>query len=391
MRLFEIHNLNEGNTKQDLADVVKHSDNTRLLTRVAAYLKNQLSAQNIDQPVNEESVDNIRNSILQMLDQIDDADELQKILGVMRRDEIQTGVKELFASKGIGVGKANDEYLANLILSANSTFEEKLAFIEKAKVGYFEGTDILKNKNGNLLSLISQPDTVLKQIIGPLSKFAGKIGYPGDTGPAEMAMLLLGNKIGFPSKGDLDIAGTEVEVKASQRNKGKLAGGRPKGRNGWNSPTTIKPWFFSTLKKMGATKKELSQPLNLNTSGFNNLNVILDRVSDKNKTIGFMNELFKLMYSEITDSQLEIMHSSITDSGTLDVADFMFSWAKIQSSYYSQQEGHDVMMIINTDSLNYVLIDSPEDIDLHRGTLRFASHPSWNDNQSMSTMQFIVT
>lgn len=391
MRLNEVRSLYEDNEKAEIKQVVQQSDNTSLLMKVAAYLKNKLAAQDDEQPVNESDINDVKSAIMQMLDQVNDADELHKILSVMRRDEVYSGVKEIFDAKGIGYGKKNDEHIAALILATNSTFEEKMQFIERAKVGYFDGADILKNKQGNLIGIIKNQDNVLKQIIGPLSKFGGKIGYPGDTGPAEMAMLILGKDVGFPQKGDLLIASTEVEVKATQKgNKGKVAGGRPKGRNGWNSPTTVREWFFDSLAEKGATEEELSQPLNLNPTGIENLSNILTRVSDKKESSAFIKEMLQRLYSDADDDMINLISPSIMDDGGIDVATFIKQWAKIQHAYYAQQEGHDVMMIINTDSLNYVLVQDTSDIDKHEGVLKFASHPSWNDNQSMGTMQFIV-
>ncbi len=411
--------------KNELSDLVRNSDNVGLLTKIANYLSSKIQAEeprpdseeNIDN-VNEEMAGNVKNTVLAMLDKLDDnSPEWAKIIDILRRDEVSELSTQVVQTKLGSVNGYLDKKLRDLVMRSKAPFEQKEEFLRKLASGdgYFDGKELLNQRSGNIYQMLSSNPVAAD--LGPKMalEFRGDMGYGPDQGPGEIMMTLLGKNIQLASKGDLKIGNQVAEVKATSRSKkGKkgFSGGRLYSTTGYGSGFAIKKDLYKNLLAVGIPEQALLEyglptrkaatdsgvevkkgGVNLNLSGLANINGLFKEYEvspDQAKTVikGIVDGLYTKLPSGMEKGILNL----IQNDGTFDPQDFLIEMTKLAHVYYMGLEGHDSLMLFNTDSGNYAVMYTAEDVEklLRDGIISLTSHIDLEDDRGKGSSQLII-
>ena len=403
MRYFELYEMgNASDIKSKIKSLLAGTTNLNVFknvaNRVSAFLTNQNKEdKNTDKDEVTEDMSTIKTKLYKMIEKIEDPIELDSIYSLLQKDVILEQCKMLYLKKFGSTGRSQDRWFANLILNTKSSFEDKEKFLNEllANNGLFDGSALLRSKTGSFDSFVKTGNSVYIQLKTEVLKHRGQLGFGPDQGPMEIYLVLFGDGVSLATKGDLEIAGNIVEIKASQKSGSGVVGGRPVATSGYGTPAGLKDRFYDKLRKLGATDEFLeANSFNLNPKGFNNINqVIIDNSVKPAQTKELIDLIFKGLYTKMDDSLITRMYSSIKSDGTIDVARFLRELAVVQVIYYKEIEGFDSIMIANSDSTNYVLIDDAKDAEelYDTGKYKLSALISWNEARGGSAVtQMIV-
>ena len=401
--------------KNELADLVRKSENTGLLTKLLNFLdkKVQVEIPNEEPTVNEDMSGNVKAQVLSMLDKLDDnSPEWAKIIDVLRKDEITALCVQLIQNKMGSVNGHFDKKLRDMVMRAKYPFEEKEAFLEKViSDGYFNGSDLFSNAQGNIYNAID--DGIARDLAMQMSRqFRGEMGYGPDQGPGEIMMVLLGKNIGLASKGDLKVGNQTVEVKATSRGKKGFSGGRLYSTTGYGTSSTIKRDLYQALLSVGIPEQELLKygmpskeaardagipvvrgALNLNISGLTNLGELFKANNiSQDQARGVVKVIIDGLYAKLPAGMEKPLLALVQSDGTIDAADFLIEMTKLAHTYYKGLAGHDALMIFNTDSGNYAVMQSGDDVGkmLKSGAISLTSHIDLDDDRGKGSSQIII-
>ena len=414
MRYFELlENKNVEQQKKDLIDMIKSSKSVDFIKKLGQKIlssisipnqtnKTQINKDQIDKnkdtntdlPLTEDMA-SVKAKLIKMIEKISDPIELDTIYSLAMKDVVLDKCREYYISKLGSTGKGQDRWFANLILNTKSTFEEKEEFLEHLiqHNGLFDGNALLGKKTGSFDSLIQTKNTVYQQIKTELLKHRGQLGFGPDQGPMEMFLVLFGSGISLASKGDLDVNGKIVELKASQKSKGGgVVGGRPVATSGYGTPAGVKKYFYDKLAELGASEEFLEErSFNLNPKGFVNINKVLaDNGVKPAQTKELIDVIFTGLYPNMDSSLISKIYASINSDGTIDPAKFFKLHSVVQITYYKDIEGFDYLLIANSDSTNYVLISDEKDAESLYGTYKPSALISWNESRGGSAATQLI-
>lgn len=411
--------------KNELADLVRKSENPGLLNKILNFLNRKVQAEqppeenpnqpNQNEPVREDVSNNIKSQVLSMLDKLDDdSPEWSKIIDVLRKDEITALAVQAIQKKLGAVNGHLDKKLRDMVMRVNYPFEEKEAFLEKLARGdgYFDGKDFFSNQQGNLYDKINDP--IAKDLALQMShQFRGELGYGPDQGPGEIMMILMGKNIGLATKGDLKVGNKTVEVKATKRSKSnKYSGGRLYSTTGYGTSSTIKRDLYQALLdaripqerllSYGMPTKEAAQQagvdvvdgaLNLNLSGLNNLGELFKEFNlSRDQAQSIVKVILNGLYTKLPDGMGKDVLNTVQSNGMINPQEFLIEMTKLAHLYYMLLAGHDAVMIFNSNSGNYAMMETSEDVEkmLKSGTITLSSHISLDDDRGKGSSQIII-
>ena len=244
----------------------------------------------------------------------------------------------------------------------------------------------------------------------------------GAIGPGEMALSLMGNPANKGKRGDLNIGGVEVEIKASASSGGRLnskaiakatsgwkvwsknikeiTDSAPEGRNvnvtnkkGDREKIPLKGWDGNSHGKSG--KK--GSVYNWNQSGFRNLNEqILDPYSDFDKTFKLFHETIFTLVQNIDkiNNADRLIASAINQDGTVDYEKMNKAYTKIAYLSYTQTDAFDKLMLLRTDTLDFTIIENADELTSgmfgDNPTVAIGSGFNWNDDQQTPTPGYMA-
>lgn len=398
MRYFEIfENANPGDIKKKIKDLLSSTSNLSVFKAVANRVSDFLTKNKNEKPETvTEDMNTIKSKLIKMIEQISDPIELDTIYSILQKDVILEQCKMLYLKKFGSTGRAQDRWFANLVLNTKTSFEEKEEFLNHLleNDGLFKGASLLTSKTGSFDGLISTKSNVYEQIKTEVLKHRGQLGFGPDQGPMEIFLVLFGSDIGLATKGDLTIAGSIVEIKASQKSGSGVVGGRPVATSGYSTPAGVKGSFYKKLKQLGATDEFLElNAVNLNPKGFNNINqIILDNAVKPEKTKELIDVIFTGLYPNMDESMIRQMYSSIESNGTINTQKFLRELSIVQIMYYKGIEGFDYILIANSDSTNYVLIKDEKDAAklYDAGAYKLSALISWNEARGGSAVTQVI-
>lgn len=400
MRYFELYEMaNATDIKAKIKDLLSNSNNLSIFKNIANRVTSVLTKQNKNDDKEEvtEDMSSIKAKLYKMIEKIEDPIELDTIYSLLQKDVILENCKMIYLKKFGSTGRNQDKWFANLILNTKTNFEEKETFLAELlkNNGLFAGVDVLRSNIGSFDSLVKTTNSVYMQIKSEVLKHRGQLGFGPDQGPMEIYLVLFGDNVSLATKGDLEIAGKIVEVKASQKSGSGVVGGRPVATSGYGTPAGLKDRFYDMLRKLGATDEFLEvNSVNLNPKGFNNINqIIKDNSVKPQQTRELIDLIFNGLYTKMDQSLISRMYKSVNGDGTLDIAKFLRELAVVQVAYYKEIEGFDSIMIANSDSTNYVLISDDNDAATlyDSGKYKLSALISWNEARGGSaTTQMIV-
>ena len=412
--------------KKEVADLVKKTKNTGLLTQLLNFISSKVKLEEPEpptepnptptpnpEPVHEATESDLKSQVLGMLDKLDsNSPEWEKIIGVLRKDELSQLSTQAVQHKMGSVNGHLDKKLRDMVNRLKVPFEQKEAFLMTLAKGdgFFDGKQMLASNNGNIYSMISS-DPVATDLAPKMAlEFAGSMGYGPDQGPGEIMMVLLGKNIGLATKGDLVVGNKTVEVKATGKGakSGKLSGGRLYSTTGYGANTQIKRELFhhlvaagipeDTLLQYGFPKKDpnvkvVTGGLNLNNAGLTNLNKLISEYKlGKDKTTDIIRVILNGLYTQLPDGLADGVYNLIKSNGSFDPTAFLIELTKLAHVYYMMHEGHDILMLFNSDSGNYASMETAEEVGslLKSGKIGLTAHLDLNDDRSKGSSQLIV-
>lgn len=411
--------LESTQTKTKLSALVRKSNNFDLLSKLLNFLKVKAKVENLTgdnkSPIAETLEDNVKGQVLKLLNQLDDdSPEWNNILDLLRKDEITSLAAQVIMNKMGAVNNRLDKKLRDLVIRADASFEEKEELLQKLANGggYIDGKALLNSQSGNLYEGMKSSELADFLARRMAKEFRGDMGYGPDQGPGEIMMMIMGTGIRSATKGDLDINGTVVEVKASGKGKSGFSGGRLYSTSGYGTSSLIKRDFYKELVNAGISKEVLLQygmpsndaakaagvkvikgGLHLNLSGLTNLSDLFqDQKIGRAGAQKIISVLINGLYTKLPDSMTKSMMSIVKSDGSFDATDFLIEMTKLAHVYYMGIAGHDALMVINTDSGNYAIMKSAEDVEtlLRDGTVTLTAHINLDDDRSKGSSQLII-
>ena len=426
MRFVEL--FEDSQEQKELKSLVASTDNDKVLAQIINYLKSKVSTAKPDSAAPQTSIAtpaekdsaakktiavedaaNLKSQALQLITQLEDPEELDKLISFLRRSEISDLAKRVIAQQFDSVQGDLDKKLSALLTRIKNPFDEKIQFLEKIlqQGGIFDGTTLLANKTGNIYSLIKN-DPIAGAIAKILAtQFRGTMGYGPDQGPGEIMMILLGKNINLANKGDLEIGNNSVEVKATSKGEKSLSGGRLTTTTGYGRSTSIKKILFTKMVEAGIPAEVLAQygwpskssdqktvpgGLNLNSAGLNNLSNLFKQYLSQEDAKKIIEIMLDGMYTKLPDNMDTPVLDLVQSDGSFDNKKFLKELNKLAHKYYQFIEGHDTLMLFNTDNGNYVLIQDAADFDelFDSGKVALTSHLDWNDDRAAGSSQIVV-
>jgi hypothetical protein len=267
----------------------------------------------------------------------------------------------------------------------DATAKKILDFMNRCQEGILDLRAIVNQEKGNVLSGISGSD---KEILDMLENALMK-AKPGKTagnwGPGELGLAILGTPVNKASKGDLDVGGEMIELKASQNPK---KGGRlgttslARGKDGKSTYlAAIKELMISagynskTLSWNPDSKTYIGTPVGKGRKtsflSFGQTFVeqalnpkIKDRVSpDDTKKF-----LEKVALSCIIDDSKKMVKTAwvskcVNSDGTINLPLFNIKYAGMLFSLYQRVDGVGKIMVLNPITGSFYILNGPADLE----------------------------
>ena len=412
MRFVEL--FEDSKEQKELKTLVKKTNNNQLLSQIVNYLKSKAAAaipqeKSSQKTIATEDVSNLKSQALDLINQLEDPEELDKLISFLRRSEISDLSKRVIVKQLGSIQGGIDKKLAALLTRIKNPFDEKIQFLNKIlqQGGLFDGASLLANKSGNIYNLISN-DPIASAIAKTLAdQFRGTMGYGPDQGPGEFMLILLGKGVELASKGDLSIGNNSIEVKATKKGTSGFAGGRLLTTTGYGRATSVKKILYpmmidagipaDVLQQYGWPNKEAGQKtipggINLNISGLKNLSELFKQYVSRDDAANIIKTMLDSLYTKMPDGMYGPILDLIQADGSFDNKKFLVEKTKLAHKYYQFVEGHDTLMLFNIDNGNYVMIQDANDFDnfFASGKVALTSHLDWNDDRAAGSSQIIV-
>jgi len=414
-------------------DLVNKVDSPSALSKVAAYLNNLLVKIDIkrnipdepeeiglgDQNQVKENIESDKEFIIASIQEIADSgneEQLNAVISFLKGAELLELSKSAIESTiSQGVKGGLDQKLAQIIQNYNIRFDQKEKSLQNliSNKGLWDGNILIKNKTGNIYSIIADP--LFKGIAKNISlQFRGTMGYGPDQGPGEFLLALTGKGIDLAEKSDLVLVnGIGVEVKAdnggirSAAGKVSRSGGRLYSTSGYGTAGTARVAMYKSMIENGVPESVLSSygwptkkkgqkippgGLNFNKSGINNLNKIFSEYLDQEKVRSVLKAMISGLYLDLPENMENDFINIINPDGTIDFLDAQIKLVALAHEYYKHQEGHDYIMVFNTKNGDYVMIKDGEDIEklVKSGDLKFTAYFDFFDDRSKGSPQLLT-
>jgi hypothetical protein len=104
--------------------------------------------------------------------------------------------------------------IANVIIEAPGTFDEKMAFIDGLHTGYVDVPKLLDGKKHHFSDLLKPNKSISSKFLFNMFNEMKDLGQKAKKGPSEFSFAILSPKISVFGAGDLKIGGRIIEVKA---------------------------------------------------------------------------------------------------------------------------------------------------------------------------------
>jgi hypothetical protein len=268
----------------------------------------------------------------------------------------------------------------------NKTASQILDFMNRCQTGIVDLKQVIDNGKGNVLSSIEGED---KRILDMLENALMK-AKPGKTagnwGPGELGLAILGTPVNKASKGDLDIGGEMIELKASQNPKqGGRLGTRAlaRGTDGRSKYVSALSTLLSeaghTLKtaslkpdspvyvgiKKDSKKQASISHLNFGQGFVNSaLNPLIANKVSPDSTAKFLEQvaISCIVNDHIKDVKTAWVKKCVNSDGTINIEAFNLKYAGMLYSLYQRVDGVGKIMILNPLTGSYYVLNGPNDI-----------------------------
>lgn len=362
-----------------------------------------------------EDAQSMKREALSLIDQVEDEEQLNALLSFLRKNDIfELCHAAIEANISQGVKEDLDKKLGQMIMDLNAPFEEKEEFLKQLATGegYWDGEDLIRNLKGNVYQKMSG-NSVASALAKPIAlQLRGKMGYGPDQGPGEFLLAFTGAGIDLAEKSDLVlISGKGVEVKADgtavNPNTGKKSrsGGRLYATSGYNGGTGARSLVRSTLIEAGVPEEALDEfgwngktkgkkynNLNFNKAGIANMNQLLAEYTEGGAAERILAAIARGFYTDLPSGMESDFVKNSSKNNQIDYATAIKEFVALGHEYYKHQEGHDYIMIFNTDNGDYVMIKDGGDMKalIDEGALKISGGMDYFDDRSKGTPQILT-
>jgi len=400
--------------KTSLKKVKPDTDNALTKTDTDTNIDNKISPVN---PVKED-INADKAFAIQAIEELAKAgatDDIQHLISFLRKNEIYENTKRAINSNiSQGVKGDLDKKLGQMIIDLNAPFEEKLKFLDMLadQEGLWNGKELISNLSGNIYSKLSK-NSVATALAKPIAlKLRGAMGYGPDQGPGEFLLALTGNGIDLADKSDLVlINGMGVEVKADgtsvnpNTKKTSRSGGRLYATSGYNGGTGARAKVKEALLEVGVPSDVFDQfgwngkkkgqkykNLNFNAGGVNNLNTLLEEYTQDGSAKQVLKSIARGFYTDLPPGMEKDFVENSSTGNKIDYKTALTEFVALGHEYYKLLEGHDYIMIFNTDNGDYVMIKDGNDMKeaVSQGKIKISSGMDFFDDRSKGTPQLLT-
>lgn len=342
-------------------------------------------------------------------------EDIQQLISFLRKSEIYEHTKRAINNNiSQGVKGDLDKKLGQMIIDLNASFDEKAAFLDMlaTQKGMWDGKELISNLSGNIYTKLSK-NPIANELAKPIAlKLRGAMGYGPDQGPGEFLLALTGKGIDLADKSDLVlINGMGVEVKADgtsvnpETNKSSRSGGRLYATSGYNGGTGARPKVKEALLKAGVPndafdnfgwngkeKGKKYPSLNFNASGFKNLNKLLAEYTKDGAAKQVLQAIAGGFYTDLPAGLENDFVENSSKGNQIDFKTAIIEFVALGHEYYKLLEGHDYIMIFNTDNGDYVMIKDGNDMKqaLKQGSVKVNGGMDYFDDRSKGTPQLLT-
>jgi hypothetical protein len=356
----------------------------------------------------------LKKEAFALLDQIADEEQLFKLISFLKQNEIfDLCHAAIQANISQGVKDDLHKKLGQMIMNLKLPFEAKEEFLQKLGTGegLWPGSDLVKNLTGNVYDKLSN-DPIASKLAKPIAlQLRGKMGYGPDQGPGEFLLALTGGGIDLAEKSDLVlIDGKGVEVKADSISanadgKKSRAGGRLYATTGYNGGTGARSYVQNALLNAGVPKEAFDdfgwnkkikgvkyKNLNFNKAGIKNLNELLKEYTQPGSAEQVLQAIATGFYTDLPQGLANDFVKNPVQNNQIDYDKAIIEFVALGHEYYKAKEGHDYIMIFNTNTGAYVMIKDGQDMKkaLSQGVLKLGSGMDFFDDRSKGTPQILT-
>jgi len=417
--LFEDKNDKAQDAKELLDKVSTPSAISKATQLLRQILQKINPTQTIDEPPVSEDLTTDKEFAKNAIDEIaktGNQEQLNAVISFLRGAELnELSSKAILANISQGIKGGLDQKLGQLVQNINAPFDQKEVFLNKMASGdgFWDGNDLLKNNKGNIYAKFN--DTILKQIAKPIAlQIRGALGYGPDQGPGEFLLALTGKGIGLAEKSDLMINGVGVEVKTdnggivnTQTGKKSRAGGRLYSTSGYGNASSARLAMYKTMADNGVPTELLAQynwpkkvagvkpptgGLNFNTAGIGNLNSIFKQYLGQDGARKVLKSMVDAFYTDLPEGMDSQFISLAQSDGTIDPVQAQVELIAMAHDYYRNQEGHDYIMVFNSNNGEYVMIKDGNDVRslMKSGDLKSTAAFDFFDDRSKGSPQLLT-
>jgi hypothetical protein len=449
MRFREIHLTPIAENKdesEEAKELLHKTGNISVLAKAVKYLRNLVKNKELDSQVGSEiannksqeitskssvkkSINNLNTTVesliledamslkkeaFALLDQIADEEQLFRLISFLKQNEIfDLCHAAIQANISQGVKDDLHKKLGQMIMNLKIPFEEKEKFLQKLGTGkgLWPGSDLVKNLTGNVYNKLSN-DTVASKLAKPIAlQLRGKMGYGPDQGPGEFLLALTGGGIDLAEKSDLVlIDGKGVEVKADSvsinaAGEKSRSGGRLYATTGYNGGTGARSYVQNALLAAGVPKEafdkfgwngkikgEKYKNLNFNKAGIQNLNELLKEYTQPGSAEKVLQAIATGFYTDLPKGLANDFVKNSVQNNQIDYEKAIIEFVALGHEYYKAKEGHDYIMIFNTNTGDYAMIKDGQDMKqaLSQGILKLGGGMDFFDDRSKGTPQILT-
>jgi hypothetical protein len=321
-----------------------------------------------------ESPEGIRDIITKKINKIDDENDLTDVLRYTNRFTIK-GVVDKFAT----IREYKDVVAREILIAlADAGLEEKQVkkFLDQLStkgildVNKLMTPGIIHNYENLITPAFRETFDLIK--VNLSQRISGKIGEKGDVGKGEYMLDIICpdiNRRGAP--GDLDVAGTKVELKAGSS-----------GRLGPSGSVSLvgrfNTEFLPFIRKLVPKKvSEISQEQDFNLA--QNMDYFSDFFETTANIRAALTKILEMHYP--THDVKKIANSIVDSTGKINGQRLKEEMLRLSYEAYKIEKGFDGIIIMDDNVTSFLYIESSDDI-VKASKLLLVRFPSWVDAQS---------
>jgi hypothetical protein len=316
------------------------------------------------------SLDSLKNKVKTGIDQTSDETLLHKIYTTLNSGSITKRLTgELEQLPDVDIRRFHKD-IANVIINAPGTFEEKMNFVSGLNTGYVDVSKMLDGNRHHFSDLLIPTNKVPLKFLFDMFNEMKDLGGKAKKGPGEFALAIMSPKISIFGPGDLKIANKIIEVKA---------GSGTVGDTSQFQHSKVAIILHKHLPNVDTTKPIGAEGLS---------NAVIDAQNqgllDKNGLDALANELTDYIFKGYLHADLTPLNQAIKSISPNNNAIDTIRRGYLTAAYtaYKQRKEDqsikfDAMMLINFDNQDLRYFDNPAEMYNDVETVAFSfSHPN---------------